>query len=99
MPLAVPPGEVRHARDIPDEVFLAAIRQASRDGGCATRWDVGSVLAGLPVPTDFSVEPPIPEKIVLAKARRLIKRALIDGCCCGCRGDFQLRPRQHPLEH
>lgn len=53
-------------------------------------WDVGSVLAGLPVPTDFSAEPPIPEKVVLAKARRLVKRGLIDGCCCGCRGDFRI---------
>lgn len=27
-------------------------------------------------------------KLVLAKMRQLIKRHLVDGCGCGCRGDF-----------
>lgn len=89
VPPAFPLGPVRHARDIPDEAFLDAVRRAAK-GSCATRWDIGSALAGLPVPTDFSTEPPIPEKVVLAKARRLIKRGLIDGRCCGCRGDFRI---------
>lgn len=44
---AIPLGAVHHARDISDEAFLDAIRQAAGDGGWATRWDVGSVLAGL----------------------------------------------------
>lgn len=90
VPPAIPLGPVRHARDIPDEAFLDAVRRARKGISGATRWDVGSALAGLPVPTDFSAEPPIPEKVVLAKARRLIKRGLIDGCCCGCRGDFRI---------
>jgi hypothetical protein len=32
----------------------------------------------------------IPEKIVRAKARALVRRRLIDGCTCGCRGDFEI---------
>ena len=32
----------------------------------------------------------IPEKLVLAKMRQLIKRGLVDGCDCGCRGDFEI---------
>lgn len=34
--------------------------------------------------------PDAPEKVVLAKLRKLIKRGLITGCTCGCRGDFEL---------
>lgn len=31
-----------------------------------------------------------PPKLVLAKMRMLMKRGLVDGCGCGCRGDFEL---------
>ena len=30
------------------------------------------------------------EKLVLAKCRGLIDRGLLNGCTCGCRGDFEL---------
>lgn len=30
------------------------------------------------------------EKVVLAKLRSLIRRGLLDGCYCGCRGDIEL---------
>lgn len=30
------------------------------------------------------------DKLVRGKMRRLISRGLVDGCCCGCRGDFTL---------
>jgi hypothetical protein len=32
----------------------------------------------------------IPDKLVLAKMRTLIRRGLVDGCPCGCRGDFEI---------
>jgi hypothetical protein len=32
----------------------------------------------------------LPEKLVLSKMRNLIKRELVDGCGCGCRGDYVL---------
>ncbi len=32
----------------------------------------------------------IPWKVLMAKADKLIKRGLMDGCTCGCRGDFNL---------
>ncbi len=32
----------------------------------------------------------IPEKLALAKMKVLIRRGLVDGCDCGCRGDFVL---------
>ena len=31
-----------------------------------------------------------PAKLALAKMRQLIRRGLVDGCGCGCRGDFEL---------
>lgn len=30
----------------------------------------------------------VPEKLKLAKMRVLIRRKVVDGCACGCRGDF-----------
>lgn len=34
--------------------------------------------------------PGVPPKLVLSKMRSMIKRGLVDGCGCGCRGDFVL---------
>ncbi len=41
-----------------------------------------SVLHGMPEGT--------PRKVALAKMRSLIKRGLVEGCSCGCRGDFKI---------
>lgn len=67
--------------DLPNEVFLAAVKQASADHPAkwAMRWDVQALLSSYP------------EKIVLSKARKLIKSKVIDGCFCGCRGDWEIR--------
>lgn len=32
----------------------------------------------------------IHKHLVLAKMENLIRRGLVDGCYCGCRGDFEL---------
>jgi hypothetical protein len=89
-------------KDIPDLVFLAAIDtviQERTDPGYvipswASRWDVATVLAGRPdlVGTGYATQdwPGIPPKLLLAKAKRLVLRHLIDGCFCGCRGDFEI---------
>lgn len=36
------------------------------------------------------VMPVFPPAVILAKASQLMKRKLLDGCDCGCRGDFHL---------
>jgi hypothetical protein len=36
--------------------------------------------------------PAFEERLIVAKAAQLKKRGLVDGCCCGCRGDFELTP-------
>lgn len=33
-----------------------------------------------------------PDKLVLAKMRMLMRRGLVSGCDCGCRGDFEITP-------
>ncbi len=92
---APPEGGYRHARDIPDLVFMRAVVLARRQHGDrlqpATRWDVEQVLAGRPLPRgDFDGIPGVPSKVVLAKFRRVKGRGLADGCDCSCRGDFEL---------
>ncbi|MBL7487125.1 hypothetical protein [Frankia sp. AgW1.1] len=104
------PARVRKAADIPDGIFLDAVRAVKRlrPRAMTSRWDVGFILGGqaeyvatigrLDVePRGHLVEVPwpdpvIPEKIVLAKAKRLIRRGLLEGCACGCRGDFEAHP-------
>jgi hypothetical protein len=86
------------ASDITDEAFLAAIGTVLRKrpgiaGLGANRWDIAAVLDGHPewvglVQATDGTSVSIPEKVVLAKAKRLVQRGLIGGCPCGCRGDF-----------
>jgi hypothetical protein len=78
------------AKDIPDDVFIAAVavccsRRANEWGlprVCCTRWEVTEELSQV-----MGVQ--VPEKVSLAKARTLIKQGRMDGCPCGCRGDFE----------
>jgi len=34
--------------------------------------------------------PKFPVRVVLAKLRQLVRRRLVNGCGCGCRGDFEI---------
>jgi hypothetical protein len=92
------------AADITDDAMLAAIRQAIVDKNTAerehpnpwfahfglppsvwttaSRWEIGTVLGE-----------EWPEKVVLAKLRSMTRRGLVDGCPCGCRGDFGIIER------
>lgn len=38
-----------------------------------------------------------PGRLILAKMKRLIQRQLVEGCYCGCRGDFVIT--QKGLDH
>lgn len=76
---------VQHARDIDNADFVFAILTvgARKRTRMTLRWDVQAELE-----IKYG---PIPEKIITAKARRLIDSGLIEGCCCGCRGDYEVR--------
>lgn len=76
-------------KDIPDGPILEFL--ASHKG----RWchwfaigstnDTRSVVRAMPAGT--------PGKLVLAKMRMLIRRGVVKGCPCGCRGDFEITPK------
>lgn len=70
------------AADISDAAMLRAIHeQCLKHDMWALVWNLAR--------EDF---PDLPEKVVLAKVRQLIKRRLVNGCGCGCRGDLELEP-------
>lgn len=67
--------------DIPDRPILEFLETLGRWG----TWYSGaanSVTNAMPAD--------IPWRLVHAKMRRLIHRGLVNGCSCGCRGDFEL---------
>lgn len=75
-------------KDIPDDVFLDAVRRTPAVDGSLDparwrmRWNVQEQLE--------QVIDPIPENLLLAKARKLMAAKKLGGCDCGCRGDYHL---------
>jgi hypothetical protein len=81
-----PPTQCKHIPDLPVLRFLASL-----DGlwGTSISDCENSVARGMPSGT--------PEKLVQAKMRRLLRRGLVDGCPCGCRGDWELTEKGRAL--
>lgn len=69
------------AKDLPTERVLAAIRDLSTRPRMVDRWSLAEAL------------PDVPEKVLMAKLRKMVKAGLITGCFCGCRGDFEIVKR------
>jgi ribosomal protein S19E (S16A) len=69
--------------DIPD---LPVLRFVEKHGGIGCNWFGNrferSVTHAMPEGT--------PGKLVRAKMRQLTKAGFIEGCHCGCRGDYEL---------
>jgi hypothetical protein len=69
----------RQCKDILDGPLLGLIARKQREKGMwVNTWDF---------------EPPyseLPDNLFRAKMGQLMKRGLIDGCNCGCRGDYEL---------
>lgn len=69
-------------KDIPDQPIIEFVWNVNN----ANRWannsfqDDGDVVHAMPSEA--------PWKLRLAKMNQLLKRGLIDGCACGCRGDY-----------
>lgn len=74
-------------KDIPDEIILRFL--LSRKGIWCTwfpaKWDNSSVMN--------AVDSSLPGKLVHAKMKMLMRRGLVTGCPCGCRGDFEITPK------
>lgn len=74
------------ASDILDSQILDAIttcrydwhlQRHPNDPPMACLWDIQAAMSEFP------------PKVVLAKLRSMVKRQILSGCDCGCRGDFQ----------
>ena len=76
-------------KDIPTLPILAFLAE---HGGIGSNWYEVQWDNGLPNVRSVRHAMPAgaPEKLVLAKMRQLISKGLVDGCDCGCRGDFEL---------
>ena len=76
---------VRQCKDVPDKPILEFLYKRRKDGKVWCCWYDGfenSIGQAMPVGT--------PEKIRIRKMATLIKRGLVSGCGCGCRGDYEI---------
>lgn len=70
-------------KDIDDLRILKFLKQHM--GVWCTHWEskrIPSVMSAMPKG--------IPDKLYLAKMRQLLRRGLVTGCGCGCRGDWEI---------
>ncbi len=67
------------AKDVPDKLLLSWIEEnGTGELGWTIWWEF---------PEDH---PEYPEKVCRAKFKQLYRRGLVEGCSCGCRGDWVL---------
>ena len=59
------------AEDIPDELLPEVIKRLTQE------WPLGPSIWAV-----AEAMPAYPEKVVVAKARRLMRRGILDGCIC-----------------
>lgn len=66
------------AKHVSDEFMLAALAAVREPDGMSCWFHLRDSVAEHP------------PKVVQAKLRSMIRRGLIRGCACGCRGDFEV---------
>ena len=76
-------------KDIPDIPILKFL--LSKKGQWCTRHRSYERSVCLAMPRNA------PDKLVLAKMKMLIRRGLVKGCTCGCRGDFEITEKGESL--
>lgn len=65
------------AKHISDDQMLAVVRDLYKPGYIGTvLWDIQAAF------------PDMPPKVVRAKLGQMVRKGVLDGCACGCRGDF-----------
>lgn len=78
------------AKNVPEAEILRVLRL--RPGKWHTTFDYSGTYDPVKYMASFPKESPIlaqfPEKVLRAKLRAMRSRGLVDGCCCGCRGDW-----------
>lgn len=73
------------AKHVDEQKVLALIDRIEKEEG---RWT-------LVVDLEKALE--LPRKVILAKMAALIKRKVIGGCACGCRGDYSRLEQPAPV--
>ena len=76
---------VRQCKDVPDKPILEFLYERRKEGKVWCCWYDGfenSIGQAMPSNT--------PEKIIIQKMAKLIKRGFVSGCGCGCRGDYEI---------
>ncbi len=90
-------SDVMQCKDIPDEPILRLLQNAHDKGLLpATYWDLEpKTRESIPqLPTVADAMPAgIDNRLRRAKMIMLVRRGLVDGCTCGCRGDFIITAR------
>ena len=74
-----------HCKDIPDRPILELLAQKPGVFHTWCDWEGTDVKVAMP--------PGVPHKLARAKMGMLIKRKLVAGCPCGCRGDYHITPK------
>lgn len=75
-------------KDIPDRPVLAFLSTLGRWGTC---FEYGNGSGELyPNSVQHAMPAATGPKLARAKMAMLIKRGLVDGCSCGCRGDYEI---------
>lgn len=68
-------------KDIPTVPILELLERISPHWAF---WFEGEYSVRSAMPAD------VPDKLVMAKMNALIRRGLVSGCPCGCRGDYEI---------
>lgn len=76
-----------HCKDILEAPILERIYDINVGGSWVFRWWLDNV-SGPQFLDAFPDGKETPDKLVVAKMAKLIKRGLVKGCDCGCRGDY-----------
>ena len=78
------------AKHIPDIAVLRVLARAGVTGDCGEGpWHTYETNPSMPAIQD-AFPPACPRSLMRAKMAALIKKGLVGGCTCGCRGDFHL---------
>lgn len=84
------------AKHVPEDEIIRVLSS----GGNWTHWNVECRIGGCTqsIPRASSIIAKFPEKVLLAKLTSMKRRGLIDGCNCGCRGDWTIRKEDWRIE-
>jgi len=80
------------AKDVPEDAILRVLR--TEPGRWFTHWPCHRATCDLAECWSLPCRAPelaaFPEKVLRAKLSSMMRRKLVDGCDCGCRGDWHI---------